>query len=92
MLEAGGYVSGIPTPPPNSYRISYYFKANNATTWDYASVASDEGISWAVENGYTDVTSQVKYQACLLPTENVTNVSFYLYLVASIKIPTLASI
>ena len=63
----GGYAfSGLPTPPPKSYRISYFYKANNATTWDYASVASDAGIAWAKQNGYTDVTNQVAIEAYIL--------------------------
>jgi hypothetical protein len=41
----------------NVLHLQLWFKQYNTTKWDYATLASPAGITWAQTNGYTHVTN-----------------------------------
>lgn len=48
---SNGYV--LATQAPGSVPLEVWFKQYNATSWDYASVSSPQGLAWVKDNGYT---------------------------------------
>ena len=65
VAQAGGYAFAAPAPP-GAPPLQYFFKQMNATTWDYATVASADGVKWATTNGYTDVSGRFPLAAYIL--------------------------
>ena len=65
VAQAGG--SAFAAPPPGALALKYYFKQHNATSWDYATVASADGVAWATANGYADVSSSFPVTSYVLP-------------------------
>ena len=55
--------------PPGGLGLQTWFKANNATSHDFATVAEgSQGLAWVIARGYTNVTARVPIAGFLLPS------------------------
>ena len=50
-----GYV--LAAPAPGALQLQLWFKKFTATNWDYATVASPDGVAWVTAQGYTLVSA-----------------------------------
>lgn len=56
IAQPGGFA--FSSPPPSALALRYFFKQYNVTAWDYATVASADGVAWALSAGYAEVSDR----------------------------------